>query len=229
PAATTNPRRRSSRYAEATVIGLTPSSAASPRIGGSCRPGPSSPSRIAVSTLPAICRAEAPAICVCSGTLLFLYYSEVMATARTARVAVRRHPERRSYDRVVIDAILHEALYCHVGFVHDSRPFVIPTIHARVGDLLYLHGSPASRMLRELSGEIDVCVTATLLDGIVLARAVYNHSLNYRSVVVLGRARPVEGREERLTALAALVDHVAPGRRCDARQPNDKELAGTAV
>src|ERR687892_1862251 len=104
-----------------------------------------------------------------------------MASAPTARTAVRRHPERGVYDRAAIDAILDEALYCHLGFVHDGQPFVIPTIHARVDDLLYLHGSPASRMLRELAGGLDVCVTATLLDGIVLARSVYHHSLNYRS------------------------------------------------
>ena len=152
-----------------------------------------------------------------------------MATAPTARAAVRRHPERGVYERAVIDAILDEALFCHVGLVHDGQPFVIPTIHARAGDLLYLHGSPASRMLRELARGIEVCVTATLLDGIVLARSVYNHSLNYRSALILGRARLVEERDEKLAALAGIVEHIVPGRSADARTPNDRELAGTAV
>jgi nitroimidazol reductase NimA-like FMN-containing flavoprotein (pyridoxamine 5'-phosphate oxidase superfamily) len=145
------------------------------------------------------------------------------------RIAVRRHPERGVYEREAIEAILDEALFCHVGFVVDGQPFVIPTIHARVGDLLYLHGSPASRMLRELAGGVDVCVTATLLDGVVLARAVYNHSLNYRSAVVLGRARVVDEQEEKLAALETIVEHVVAGRSRDARPPNDKELAGTKV
>ena len=150
-------------------------------------------------------------------------------TAVSPRVRVRRHPERGGYERALIDAILDEALFCHVGFVVEGQPFVIPTIHARVGDVLYLHGSPASRMLRQLDSGIDVCVTATLLDGIVLARAVYNHSLNYRSAVVLGHARPVRGREEKLAALEAIVEHVVAGRSRDARPPNANEVAGTKV
>jgi uncharacterized protein len=149
--------------------------------------------------------------------------------AGTDRTRVRRHPERGRYERAEIDAILDETLHCHVGFVDAGRPFVIPTIHARVDDELYLHGSPASRMLRELAGEIDVCVTATLLDGIVLARSVYNHSLNYRSAVVLGRARKVDDRAEKLEALEAIVEHVVPGRSQEARVPREKELAGTTV
>ncbi|MBD0338867.1 MAG: pyridoxamine 5'-phosphate oxidase family protein [Thermoleophilia bacterium] len=150
-------------------------------------------------------------------------------TAPSPRTTVRRHPERGVYDRAAIDAILDEALCCHVGFVNDGRPFVIPTIHTRAGDTLYLHGSPASRMLRTLGGGIDVCVTVTILDGLVLARSVYNHSMNYRSVVVLGSARPVEERAEKLAALEAIVEHVAAGRSADARPPSDKELAGTTV
>jgi nitroimidazol reductase NimA-like FMN-containing flavoprotein (pyridoxamine 5'-phosphate oxidase superfamily) len=145
------------------------------------------------------------------------------------RIRVRRHPERGHYDRETIDAILDEALICHVGFVHEGAPVVIPTIHARVDDVLYLHGSPASRMLRDLSDGIDVCVTATLLDGIVLARSVYNSSLNYRSAVVFGRARPVEDLAEKRAALAAVVEHVRPGRAEDARAPSDEELGGTSV
>ena len=147
----------------------------------------------------------------------------------TTATRVRRHPERGAYERGTIDAILDEARICHVGFVHERRPFVIPTIHARSGDTLYVHGSPASRMLRTLSEGIDVCVTATLLDGIVLARSVYNHSMNYRSAVVLGRARALEDTAEKLAALEAIVEHVVPGRWSDARLPTTKELKGTVV
>jgi len=142
---------------------------------------------------------------------------------------VRRHPERGVYERPAIDAILDEALFCHVGFVVDEQPYVIPMIHARAGDVLYLHGSPASRMLRTLAEGVDVCVTATLLDGIVLARSVYNHSMNYRSAVVLGRARALTDADEKLAALEAVVEHLVPGRWQDARHPNRKELAGTSV
>jgi nitroimidazol reductase NimA-like FMN-containing flavoprotein (pyridoxamine 5'-phosphate oxidase superfamily) len=150
-------------------------------------------------------------------------------TELTERTRVRRHPERGVYERAEIEAILDEALFCHVGFVEDGQPFVIPTIHARARDVLYLHGSPASRMLRELSGGIDVCVTVTLLDGIVLARSVYNHSLNYRSVVVLGRAQRLDDPDEKLAALTTIVEHVVAGRSLDARMPTEKELAGTTV
>jgi nitroimidazol reductase NimA-like FMN-containing flavoprotein (pyridoxamine 5'-phosphate oxidase superfamily) len=147
----------------------------------------------------------------------------------TDRTRVRRHPERGVYDREPIDAILDEALICHVGFVVDGQPFVIPTIHARSGDVLYLHGSPGSRMLRTLRDGVDVCVTVTLLDGIVLARSVYNHSMNYRSAVVLGRAREVVDADEKLAALETIVEHMVPGRWSDARQPNQGELDGTTV
>src|SRR5918998_5397290 len=152
-----------------------------------------------------------------------------MTAAPGPRTAVRRHPERGVYDRAFIDAVLDEALYCHVGFVAEGKPVVIPTIHARNGDTLYLHGSPASRMLRDLEQGIDVCVTATLLDGLVLARAVYNHSMNYRSAVVFGRARAVEEQDEKLAALEAVSEHVVRGRWADARSPSEKELAGTRV
>ncbi len=142
---------------------------------------------------------------------------------------MRRHPERGVYERDVIAAILDEALVCHLGFVHDGHPYVIPTIHARSGDVLYLHGSPASRMLRTVADGVDVCVTVTLLDGLVLARSVYNHSMNYRSAVVVGRARQLTEREDKLAALATIVEHLVPGRSRDARPPSDKELAGTLV
>jgi uncharacterized protein len=149
-------------------------------------------------------------------------------TASSQRTRVQRHPERGMYDRRSIDAILDEALICHVGFVHDAHPVVIPTIHARIDDTLYLHGSPASRMLEALDGG-GVCVTATLVDGLVLARSVFHHSLNYRSVVVLGRARIVRERREKLQALEAVVEHIVPGRSREARGPNEKELATTCV
>jgi uncharacterized protein len=142
---------------------------------------------------------------------------------------VKRHPERGEYDRATIDAILDEALICHVGFVLDDQPYVIPTIHARDGDTLYLHGSPASRMLRNLAKGVDLCVTVTLLDGLVLARSVYNHSMNYRSVVVLGHAREVTETEEKLQAMRQVVEHLVPGRWEDARQPTEGEIKGTMI
>jgi nitroimidazol reductase NimA-like FMN-containing flavoprotein (pyridoxamine 5'-phosphate oxidase superfamily) len=147
----------------------------------------------------------------------------------TARTTVKRHPERGHYDRDVIDAILDEALMCHLGFVMDGQPFVIPTIHARDGDILYIHGSPGSRMLRTAKAGVDICVTATLLDGLVLARSVYNHSMNYRSVVVLGRAHEVTELDEKLRAMQCVVEHVVKGRWNDARQPNEGEIKGTTI
>jgi uncharacterized protein len=147
----------------------------------------------------------------------------------TARTTVKRHPERGAYERATVDAILDEALICHIGFVHEGQPYVIPTIHARDGDTLYLHGSPGSRMLRNLAQGVDVCVTATLLDGLVLARSVYHHSMNYRSVVVLGRAREVSNREKKLRAMQCVVEHVVRGRWEDARQPSEGELKGTTI
>jgi nitroimidazol reductase NimA-like FMN-containing flavoprotein (pyridoxamine 5'-phosphate oxidase superfamily) len=147
----------------------------------------------------------------------------------TPRSTVKRHPERGVYDRTTIDAILDEALICHVGFVVDGQPYVIPTIHARDGDTLYLHGSPGSRMLRTLKDGMDLCVTATLLDGLVLARSVYNHSMNYRSVVVLGRARELTDRRAKLHAMECVVEHVVPGRWAEARQPNEGEIDGTTI
>lgn len=142
---------------------------------------------------------------------------------------MKRHPERGDYDRATIDAILDEALICHVGFIVDDQPYVIPTIHARDGDTLYLHGSPASRMLRNLAKGVDLCVTVTLLDGLVLARSVYNHSMNYRSVVVLGHAREVTETEEKLHAMQRVVEHLVPGRWEDARQPSEGEIKGTTI
>jgi len=133
------------------------------------------------------------------------------------------------YDRAQIDAILDEALVCHVGFVHDGQPFVIPTLHARVGDVVYVHGSSASRMLRMLAEGAPCALTATLLDGIVLARSAFHHSANYRSVTVLGRASLVQSDEERLRALEAFSEHLVPGRWAQVRAPNRKELKATQV
>ncbi len=152
-----------------------------------------------------------------------------MSAQSTDRTKVRRHPERGAYDRAAIDAILDEGLYCHVGFVDRGQPFVIPTIHARVGDRVYLHGSAASRMIGTLGGGIPACLTVTLLDGLVLARAVFSHSMNYRSVVVLGTATEVVEPAEKLAALEAIVEHVVPGRWADARWPSDKDMLATRV
>ncbi len=150
-------------------------------------------------------------------------------STKSPRTTVRRVPKRARYDRSTIDAILDEALLCHVGFVVEGQPYVIPTIHARVDDVLYVHGAVASRMLKVLATGVPVCVTVTLLDGLVLARSAFHHSMNYRSVVVLGTARPVTDRNELSRALHALVEHVVPGRSEEVRGPNAKELEATAV
>jgi nitroimidazol reductase NimA-like FMN-containing flavoprotein (pyridoxamine 5'-phosphate oxidase superfamily) len=147
----------------------------------------------------------------------------------TARTRVVREPQRAVYDRNEVYKILDEGFICHLGFSVDGQPYVIPTSYGRSGDVLYVHGSAASRMLRRLSEEIPVCMTVTLLDGLVLARSVFNHSMNYRSVVVLGTATLVEEPEEKLKALHAISEHIIPGRWAESRQPNDKELRATNV
>jgi len=149
--------------------------------------------------------------------------------APTQRTTVRRLPKRGVYDRAAVFAILDEALVCHVGFARDGQPFVIPTIFARLEDRLYVHGSAASRMLDALSEGVDACVTVTLVDGLVLARSAFHHSMNYRSVVVLGRARLVTDADEKRAALEAIVEHVVPGRSRDVRAPSEKELLATSV
>jgi len=147
----------------------------------------------------------------------------------SARTKVRRRADRGRYDRETVRAILDEGLICHLGFVVDGTPFVIPTMYARDGDVVYVHGSPASRMLRTAAGPTDVCLTVTLLDGLVLARAVFDHSMNYRSVVVIGRTELVTDPAEKMAASRALTEHVCRGRWADARHPNDKELNATTI
>jgi uncharacterized protein len=147
----------------------------------------------------------------------------------TERTQVKRLPSRGAYDSETIYKILDEAFLCHVGFVVDAQPFVIPTGYARVGETLYIHGSAASRMLRTLSDGVQVCVTVTLVDGLVLARSAFHHSMNYRSVVILGRATLVERREEKLEALTAFTEHVVHGRWNDVRQPTEAEMKATTV
>ena len=150
-------------------------------------------------------------------------------TAPSPRTRVRRLPERGAYDRAAIEAVLDAALVAHLGFVQDGQPFVIPTLHARVGDRVYVHGSAASRTLRALANGTPTCLTVTLLDGVVLARSVFEHSMNYRSVVVLGTATPVEEPEEKLTALEAFTEKLLPGRWAEARPPTRRELKATSV
>lgn len=145
----------------------------------------------------------------------------------TARTRVVREAQRGVYERAAAYEILDEGFICHVGFVVDGQPFVIPTSYGRVGDDLYIHGSSASRMLRNLDQGIPVCVTVTLIDGLVLARSIFNHSMNYRSVVVLGTAAAVRDPEEKLEALRLLSEHIIPGRWEDSRKPNEKELKAT--
>jgi len=147
----------------------------------------------------------------------------------TPRTRIVREPQRAVYDRDAVNELLDEAFLCHVGFVVDGQPYVIPTSYGRDGDILYIHGSAASRMLRNLDQGVPVCVTVTLLDGLVLARSVFNHSMNYRSVVILGKAMLVADPEEKLAALRKLSEHIIPHRWNDSRQPNEKELKVTSV
>jgi hypothetical protein len=155
--------------------------------------------------------------------------SNPMSSNPTPRTRVVREPQRAVYDRETVNHILDEALVCHVGFVVDGQPFVIPTSYGRDGDALYIHGSAASRMLRNLEQGVPVCITVTLVDGLVLARSVFNHSMNYRSVVILGTATLVDDPAEKLAALRALSEHILPNRWDDSRPPNEKELKATSV
>lgn len=147
----------------------------------------------------------------------------------TQRTTLKRLPKRASYDREVINSILDEGFICHVGFAVEGKPFVIPTGYARVEDKLLIHGSQASRMLRTLSEGIEVCVTVTLLDGLVLARSAFHHSMNYRSIVIFGRATLVEDRTAKMSALFALSEHIIRDRWSDVRGPTESELRQTTV
>lgn len=147
----------------------------------------------------------------------------------TTKTTLKRLPKRGVFDREAVYKILDDGFICHVGFVADEQPFVIPTGYARVDNTLYIHGSAASRMLRALATGIDVCVTVTLIDGLVLARSAFHHSVNYRSVVVLGQARLVESNEEKMTALEAFTEQVVRGRWAEIRWPNEQELKATSV
>lgn len=149
--------------------------------------------------------------------------------APTSRTTLKRLPQRGEFDRQTVYQILDEAFVCHVGFAVEGQPYVIPTSFGRIGDTLYIHGSAASRMLRSLSGGIPVCVTVTLIDGLVLARSAFHHSINYRSVVMLGTASLVEAAEEKFDALKAITENIIPGRWAEVREPNEQELKGTSV
>lgn len=148
---------------------------------------------------------------------------------KTARSAVKRLPKRGDYDRRTIYSILDEGIVCHVGFVADGQPFVIPTAYGRVGDKLVIHGSAASRMMRNLREGIEVCVTVTLIDGLVLARSAFHHSVNYRSVVIFGRAELIDDEVAKNEALRAFTEHIVPGRWNDVRPPDSNELKATTV
>ena len=152
-----------------------------------------------------------------------------MTTTATERTRVRRLPKRGAYDSETINSILDEAFVCHIGFVVDGQPYVIPTGFARIDNDLYIHGSSASRMLRSLAEGVQVCVTVTLVDGLVLARSAFHHSMNYRSVVILGKATLIEEPQEKDRAMEALTEHIVPGRWKDVRWPTELELKATSV
>jgi nitroimidazol reductase NimA-like FMN-containing flavoprotein (pyridoxamine 5'-phosphate oxidase superfamily) len=152
-----------------------------------------------------------------------------MPSAPSPRTKVRRKPARAHYDRQAIDAILDEALVAHLGCAHEGQPYVIPTLHARVGDEVYFHGSAASRTIRALRAGAPACLTVTLLDGLVLARSAFHHSVNYRSVVVLGAPRPIEELPERMRAVQAFTERLIPGRWEEVRPPTVKELKAIHV
>lgn len=155
--------------------------------------------------------------------------AKMNAYTPTERTQVRRLPKRGTFDRGVIHSILDAGFVCHLGFIHEGSPVVLPTGYGRSGDTLYLHGSSASRMFKAAASGIEICATVTIVDGLVLARSAFHHSMNYRSVAVFGRARPVEAREEKLEALRLFTEHVLPGRWAKVRQPNDLELKATLV
>src|SRR5262245_43033688 len=147
----------------------------------------------------------------------------------TTRTKLKRLAERGEYDRAIVYRILDEGFVCHVGFVIDTQPYVIPTGYGRIGDRLYIHGSAASRMLRSVAGGIPICVTVTLVDGLVLARSAFHHSINYRSVIIFGTASIVSDPREKMAALKTFTEHVIPGRWSEVREPNEQELKATTV
>jgi nitroimidazol reductase NimA-like FMN-containing flavoprotein (pyridoxamine 5'-phosphate oxidase superfamily) len=151
------------------------------------------------------------------------------AIQRTPRTTLKRLPERGSFDRPVIDTILDEGFICHVGFTVEGRPFVIPTSYVRIGDRLFIHGSAISRMQLELSKGVPACVTVTLIDGLVLARSAFHHSINYRSVVIFGTMTAVVDEKEKMAALRAFTEHIIPGRWAEVREPSSQELKATSV
>jgi uncharacterized protein len=155
--------------------------------------------------------------------------SESNEIQQSPRTRLKRMPKRASYDREVVNHLLDTAMVCHVGFAIEGQPYVIPTLHVRIGERLYIHGSAASRMLGEAASGTQLCVTVTHIDGLVMARSAFHHSVNYRSVVILGKAELVEGREEKLAVMKGLVEHIAPGRWDHVRPPNEKELVQTSV
>jgi uncharacterized protein len=212
----------------------------------------SSPSRIAASALAAISRAVEPEMVAhrrwdlydCSRSAMSLYYNKTgsigdtestadegqpSGTARSARSRVRRRAGRARYEREAVDAILDQGLVGHVAFALDGQPFAIPMLYARQGDLLYLHGSPLSRLVGEVADGIKVCLTVTLIDGLVLARSAFHHSVNYRSAVVFGSGRPIRDQDRKREALRVLVERMVPGRSAEVRGPSDGELDATEV
>jgi nitroimidazol reductase NimA-like FMN-containing flavoprotein (pyridoxamine 5'-phosphate oxidase superfamily) len=148
---------------------------------------------------------------------------------KTSRNKVKRHPERGHYDASIIYPIIDEGLICHVGFVQNNQPYVIPTLHARQGEMILLHGSKGSRLLQHVEAGGDVCITITLMDGIVLARSVFSHSINYRSVVIFGKGKLIAGEAEQLQALETFTERLIPGRWRDVRRPNAVELKQTTI
>lgn len=152
-----------------------------------------------------------------------------MAEARSRRTTVRRHPERARYDRGTMEAVLDEALICHLGVTIDGTPHVIPTMYARLGQVVYVHGAVANQALGALRAGAEACLVVTLLDGLVMARSAFHHSMNYRSVVVVGRTREVTDPTEKMGAMEALLEHVAPGRWEDTRHPNQAEFESTVI
>lgn len=214
------------------MAGLVPSARASARIVGSVSPLVSASSWIAASALRAISAAVEPVIWYRPRSNMTSYYNKSPTEAAEspgARTTVRRRAGRGRYDGKTIAAILDEGLIGHAGFIVGGQPYAIPMLYAHADDRLYLHGSPLSRILGSLAGGAPVCFTVTLVDGLVLARSAFHHSINYRSVVVLGQARVLRARTEKLAALRAIVEHVSPGRSGEARGPSQQELSATEV